>query len=170
MKFDNKKIIGLIAFVVGILLISFSSLIPLPNVIVFVVGALLIAFGVLSLIDLMDAFDKKQVLFIGLDAKHIIGFIAFLLGILIISYPFLIALPILAVNVVGGLLIAFGALSLIDLMRTLNKKQTIGLTAVIIGILLISFSYLIPISVLIVNVIGAVLLAFGALSLIHEYV
>ena len=170
MKFDDKKIIGLVAFVVGILLISFSSLIPLPNVIIFVVGALLIAYGVLSFIDFMDTIDNKQILFIGLDAKHIIGIIAFLLGILIISYPFLIALPILAVNVIGGILIAFGVLSLIDLMRTLDKKQTIGLAAIIIGILLISFSYLIPVPVIIVTVLGAVLLAFGALNLIHEYI
>jgi hypothetical protein len=52
MNFDNKKIIGLIAFIAGILLITSSAIIPLPVTIVNVIGALLIAYSVLNFINI----------------------------------------------------------------------------------------------------------------------
>jgi hypothetical protein len=53
MNYDNKKIVGLIAFIVGILLISSSTVIPLPSTIINVVGALLITYGVLNFINII---------------------------------------------------------------------------------------------------------------------
>jgi predicted phage tail protein len=57
MNFNNKKIMGVMSIIVGILLISFSTSIPIPileptakSIVIYVVGALLIANGVLSFI------------------------------------------------------------------------------------------------------------------------
>jgi len=52
MTLNSKQIIGLIAFILGILLITSSTMIPLPVVIVNVVGALLIAYGVLNFLNI----------------------------------------------------------------------------------------------------------------------
>jgi len=52
MKFSNKKIIGLIFFIVGVLLIGFSDMIPIPSIFVYVGGALLIAYGVINFLNI----------------------------------------------------------------------------------------------------------------------
>jgi len=99
------KKIGLIVFIAGILLITSSTVTPLPVAIVNVVGALLIAYGVLNLIDLIQN--------IASDNKKIIGLIAFIAGMLLISYSAVIPLPSIFINIVGALLLAYGVLNLI---------------------------------------------------------
>ena len=108
MNFDDKKtkqIIGLIAFILGILLISSSAMIPLPIDIVNIIGALLIAYGVLNLMDLIDAIKS--------DRKKIIGLIAFIIGVILITFSNAIPLPNILVIVVGALLMAYGVLNLV---------------------------------------------------------
>ena len=48
MDFDIKKVIGIIAFIVGILLIVFSQAIPISSIFIYVTGVLLIVYAVLS--------------------------------------------------------------------------------------------------------------------------
>ena len=48
MKLDNTKIIGIIVFIIGVLLIGFSDAIPIPSILIYITGALLVAHGVLS--------------------------------------------------------------------------------------------------------------------------
>ena len=120
MNFENnkfKKIIGLIAFLVGISLIAFSTNIPLPNIIVNIIGALLVAYGVLNLIGIIPTINSDdEKIFIGLIAsenKKINGIIAFLVGISLIAFSTMIPLPNIIVNIIGALLIAYGVLNLI---------------------------------------------------------
>ena len=127
MNLNNKQIIGLIAFIVGILLITSSSVIPLPVTIVNVVGALLIAYGVLNnIIELKHFIDKIKsseddgeiIGLIGImGTKGIIGLIAFIVGILLITSSSVIPLPVTIVNVVGALLIAYGVLNFINIIE-----------------------------------------------------
>ena len=108
MNFDNKeikKIIGLISFIVGILLITFSTTIPFLTIPINIAGALLITYGVLNLIDLIDTIKS--------DNKKIIGLISFIVGILLITFSTAIPLPNVLVNVVGALLMAYGVLNLV---------------------------------------------------------
>jgi len=107
MSFENekiKRIIGLIAFIVGIVLITSSTLIPLPETIVIIFGALLVAYGVLNLMGLIHEIIA--------DKKKIIGIIAFILGIELIISSSWIPFPNIVVNIFGALLIAYGILNL----------------------------------------------------------
>jgi len=114
MNSDDKKIkyaIGLISFILGILLISYSASIPLiPAEIPLIIGALLIAFGVLNLIDLIQI--------IASDSKKIIGIIAFIIGLLLIEFSTSIPLPVILINVVGALIMAYGVLNLVNGLLT----------------------------------------------------
>ena len=105
MKIDNKTIIGLISFIIGIILITFSSTIPILTVPFNVIGALFIVYGVFNLIDIINEIVS--------DRKKIIGLIVFIVGILLIEFSYTIPLPNILVNIAGALLIAFGVLSLI---------------------------------------------------------
>jgi len=105
MKIDNKTIIGLISFIIGIILITFSSTIPILTVPFNVIGALFIAYGVLNLIDLINDIVSNR--------KRIIGFVAFIIGILIIEFSETIPLPNILVNIIGALLMAYGVLNLV---------------------------------------------------------
>ena len=108
MNFDKKKIVGLIAFIAGIILITSSARIPLPNTFVYVIGALLVAYGTLNLMSIIHT--------IASDKKKIIGLIAFIIGILLITISAQIPILNIIVNVIGALLIAYGVLSLGDIV------------------------------------------------------
>ena len=121
----TKQIMGLIAFISGILLITLSNSIPLPDALIYVVGALLIAYGVMNITKLMDIIDNKD----GRDNKEIVGLIgimgtkgiialiSFIVGILLIASSVTIPLPVTIVNVVGALLIAYGVLNFISIIK-----------------------------------------------------
>jgi len=128
MNLNNKQIIGLIAFILGILLITSSTVISteIPLVVIFnVVGALLIAYGVLSLLmelkNIIENSGKDNEEIIGLvgiiGTKGIIALIAFILGILLITYSSVIPLHIIIVNVIGALLIAYGVLNFVNIIK-----------------------------------------------------
>ncbi|MCL2687588.1 MAG: hypothetical protein FWE58_03540 [Methanobrevibacter sp.] len=125
MNLNSKQIIGLIAFIVGILLITSSTMIPLPIIIVNVIGALLIAYGVLALlielkrvIENSDMDNEEMIGLIGIiGTKGIIALIAFIVGIMLITYSAMIPLPVIIINVVGALLIAYGVLNFINIIK-----------------------------------------------------
>ena len=125
MNLNSKQIIGLIAFIAGILLITSSTMIPLPIIIVNVIGALLIAYGVLALlielkrvIENSDMDNEEMIGLIGIiGTKGIIALIAFIVGIMLITYSAMIPLPVIIINVVGALLIAYGVLNFINIIK-----------------------------------------------------
>jgi len=125
MNLNSKQIIGLIAFIAGILLITSSTMIPLPVIIINVIGALLIAYGVLALlielkhiIEDSDMDNEEMIGLIGImGTKGIIALIAFIAGIMLITYSTMIPLPVIIVNVIGALLIAYGVLNFINIIK-----------------------------------------------------
>jgi len=125
MNLNSKQIIGLIAFIVGIILITSSAMIPLPVIITNVIGALLIAYGVLTLltelkrvIDDSDMDNKEIIGLVGIiGTKGIIALIAFIVGIILITYSTVIPLPVIITNVIGALLIAYGVLNFVNIIK-----------------------------------------------------
>lgn len=124
MNLNSKQIIGLIGFIAGILLITSSAMIPFPSIIVNVIGALLIAYSVLNLLTelksvINDEHSKDNKEIIGLvgiiGTKGIIGLIAFIVGILLITFSSVIPLPVIIINVLGALLIAYGVLNFVNI-------------------------------------------------------
>ena len=101
----TKKIIGLIAFLVGILLIAFSIPIPLINAIINIIGAILMAYGILNLMDIFDTIKS--------DSKSIIGLIAFIVGVILINFSDMIPQLNILIIVVGALFMAFGVLNIV---------------------------------------------------------
>ena len=125
MNLNSKQIIGIMAFIAGILLITSSATIPLPTIIVNIAGALLVAYGVLNLLmelkHIIENSSKDNEQIIGLigiiGTKGIIALIAFIVGILLITSSAAIPLPVIIVNVLGALLVAYGVLNFINIIK-----------------------------------------------------